>query len=414
MSEQLFVIGLGIGSDADEAWFLSGLGAEGLAAVPADVGPSTHTSLTRIQFTRGTNSIVVDAPAERRWSAPITGEAGEAVIRLPRDSAANSMTYINGNGGSQVRIISEGGCGVWLGTILDIDDSDPNELILTAFQPAKLLGHRQVEYAGTLTNVSAGYAAMTVLRGAGVGGSARGLTMTYGTSEGGVLSERSFDPNGDAWGGLTALMDASDGELHITATGDCRWIGPLAGGNRYDVLLVEGGNFQDVTYSTSAESRLSAVTSGDGPDRYTARRGDAAREGWPAQITIDGSAQAAQRELEARSQAAVTISGGVTSDHWSIRERDYVSVLVPRAGGTGRIHRCRVLARSLADGDHLMRLELQVIRPVVATEVSGGAGARQRPAQRASADGSSGSFAQVWRLLLRTLERDVGRPNRFG
>lgn len=358
-------------------------------------------SLTRCQFTRGAMSIVVDVMAERRWVAPITGEAGEATIRLPRESAANDPVYLDHDGGSLVRILSEGGCGAWSGVVVDIDDTDPGLLTLTAYQPGKLLGKRIVSGLQSLTNVSAGLCATQTLNAALAG--VRGLSVRYGPFEGAVL-DGTFDPNGDAWSGITALMDASDGELHITEGGDCQWVGPLACGRRYDTLLIEGGNFQDVQYQTSIQNRVAEVTSGTGPDEFTARRGDAARDGWPAQASIDGGAQVAQRELEARSAATVTISGGVTSEHWSIRERDYVAVLVPRAGGSGRMHRCRVLARSLADGDHLMRLELQVVRPVAATTITGsGAGGRQRPAQRASADGSSGSFAQRWAWLLKAI-----------
>jgi hypothetical protein len=228
--------------------------------------------------------------------------------------------------------------------------------------------------------------------------------MTNAPFEGGVLSEREFDPNGDAWGGLTALMDASDGELHIATGGEIEWCGPLANASRYDVLLVEGSGFQDVTYTTSIQNRVSEVTSGEGPSEFTARSGDAALDGWPAQATVDGNAATAQRELEARSQSSITISGGVTSGHWSIRERDFVQVLIPRAGFGGRMHRCRVLARSLADGDHLMRLELQVMQPVAPTTItSAGAGARQRPPMRAASDLSAGSFAQLFALIKRKL-----------
>jgi hypothetical protein len=200
----------------------------------------------------------------------------------------------------------------------------------------------------------------------------------------------------------------------VSATGICEWAGPLVG-RRYDVLLVEGGNFHEVRYGTSTQDRVAQVTAGDGPDQYTARRGDAAVGNWSAQATIDGSASAAQRELEARSSPVVTISGGVTSEYWDIREHDYISVLVPRAGRTGRIHRCRVLARSLADGDRLMRLVLQVIRPVPTALITGsGAGARQRPPQRPSSDGAMGTFAQAFKLLLRTLGMSgVGRDRRL-
>lgn len=372
------------------------------------------TSLTRVLFTRGTNSVVVDAPADRRWVLTAAGESGEASIRLPRDSAAASTTYINPAGGSRVTILSEGGCGEWQGIVLDVDDSDPHTLTLTAYQPAKLLGQRGVQRGGVIRNVSAGYNATIVLREALTG--VRGLSIPYAPFEGGVLGERDFDPNGDAWGGLMALMDASDGEVHITTAGEINWCGPLAYANRYDTLLIDGGNLQDVSYQTNMQNRVSEVTSGDGMGAYTARRGDPAMDGWPAQAMTDGNAQTAQRELEARSEPSIMIAGGVTSDHWSIRERDFVNVLIPRAQFGGRLHRCRVLARSLADGDHLMRLELQVMQQIAPTTIAGvGAGARQKPPQRATSDGRAGSFAQTWAQMRARIRRNVlGKdPSRF-
>ncbi len=355
------------------------------------------TSLTRCQFTRGAKSITVDAPAERRWVAPITGEAGEATIRLPRNSPAASTDYIAPDGGSLVWILSEGDCGIWGGIIVDVDDSDPNTLLLTAYQPAKLLGRRYVDRSEYMMDVSAGLAASVLLRESLTG--VRGLTMGATTFEGGVI-DGDFRLRGDAWSGLTTLMDNSDGELHISATGEIHWCGSLAFADRYDTLLIAGSNLRDVSYTTSIQERASEVYSGEGRDAWVSRAAGAALDGWPAQVTVSGGPQAAQRELEARSRAAITISGGVTSDHWDIRERDFVNVMVPEAGFGGRTHRCRVLARSLADGDELMQLELQVIQPRAAVSLSG-AGGRQRPAQRASEEGLSGSFAQVFGMLTR-------------
>lgn len=361
------------------------------------------SSLSRVQLTRGARSVTVDAPSSRRWVAAITGEAGEATVTLPRGSMANDSAYIDYDGGSLVRIISEGGCGAWSGIVTGIDDSDPHVLALTAHQPAILLGKRVISGQSPLVNVTAGMCATRVLQAALDG--VRGLSLVHTPFEGGVLSGSTFDLNGNAWSMLTALMDASDGELHITEGGEVRWIGALAGGSRYDPLLVAGGNFQEVQYRTTITDRVSEVMRGEGADQYTARSGDAARSGWPGQLSIDGTAQAAQQELEARSASTVVIAGGVTSAHWSIRERDTVAVLVPNAGGGGRTHRCRVLGRSLADGEHLMKLELQVVRAVAPTTVvSAGAGGRMRPAQRASADALSGSLAQRFGVLFR------GRP----
>ena len=102
------------------------------------------TSLTRVQFTHAGRSIIADAPADRRWVAAVTGEAGQATIRLPRNSVAASTLYIDPEGGSAVRILSEGGCGEWGGTVVDLDDSDPHTLVITAVQPAKLLGRREI------------------------------------------------------------------------------------------------------------------------------------------------------------------------------------------------------------------------------------------------------------------------------
>ena len=412
MSEQLFVIGLGIGDDADSAWFGSGLALEAAVAADPFVTTPIGTSLTRILFTYGTNSIGVDAPAERRWVLAASGEAGEATIRLPRDSAAASTTYLNPDGGSLVRILSEGGCGEWFGIVADIDDSDPNLLGITAYQPGKLLGIRQLD-AGPIRNTTAGYMATTILREALVG--VRGLSLPNAPFEGGTLGEREFDPSGDAWSGLAALMDASGAEIDVTAAGEINWIGPLANATRYDTLLVAGGNLQEASYRTVGAGRLAEVTAGAGPDAFTARRGDAAADGWPGQATIDGTAQSAQRELEARADAAILIGGGVTSEHWSIRERDFVNVLIPWAQFGGRLHRCRVLARSLADGEALMRLELQVMRPIAPTTISAvGAGARQPPPQRPSTRAKratyAGSFAQIFAQIKRNfLGRDETR-----
>lgn len=357
------------------------------------------SSLSRAIFTKGVNSRGADVIAERRWVAPATGEVGEASIQLPRDSPAASSMYVAR--GATVSILSEGGCGEWFGIIVDVDESDAGMLQLTAYQPGKLLGSRMVERLAALVNVSAGMGATVVLNESLSG--VRGLSVLHGPFEGGVMPSRTFEPAGIAWDGLTSLMDATDGEVHITAGGEVTWCGPLAYATRYDTLLIDGGNLQNVTYQTSIQNRVSEVSSGGGSDAFTARSGDAAHDGWPGQTTIDGGAAAAQRELEARSQPSITISGGVGPDHWGIRERWFLSTLITRAEFEGRIHCCRVLARSLADGDELMNLELQVIQPVPATTITGGAGARQRPAQRATSDGQAGSFAQQFAGLKRLM-----------
>jgi hypothetical protein len=308
--------------------------------------------------------------------------------------------YLAPSGGSLIRILSEGNSGAWSGIAVRPDYSDPQMIVITAYQYGKLLTRQQVERVAEIRNTSAGYAATVLLRE--VVDRVRYLSMPNAPFEGGILAGQSFSPNGDAWSGLMALMNGSDGEVHVTNGGEVNWCGPLAYARRYDTLLIADGNFHRWSYSGSIENRVSEVVAGSGPEQYTARRGDAARDGWPGQIAIDGSASAAQRELEARSQETITIRGGVTSEHWSIRERDFVQVAVPRAGFTGRTHRCRVLARSLADGDELMMLDLEVVRPVVSTAVSG-AGARQRPSWRPGLDGSGGSIAQQFALLLRVL-----------
>jgi len=357
-------------------------------------------------FTNGTASITVDVPASREWRVATTGSVGQATMTLLRSSPAATSTYIDPDGGSIVSIASQGGCGIWRGVILPIA-YDGATIQMTALQMGAILGRRIMTRSTAVTNVTAGYVVSVILREAlaGVGG----LAVTAGSFEGGDhIATYALDGQ-DAWGALTEMMNQSDGEIDINAeTGEIIWIGSLAAAPRYDPLLIAGGNLRDVSYQTDATNRLAEVVATFGNERYTARRGETAAGGWPAQARVaaktggPGLIAAATAELEQRALPAVSISGSVTSADWAIRERQYVRVIVPWARFTGATHVCRVLARSVDDSSPLMTLQLQVIPEVAATTVTSGAGARVRPPQRTGPDRlHSGSFAQQFRQLQR-------------
>lgn len=369
--------------------------------------------MATITFINGANTITVEAPASRSWRMAGTGSPGEATISLPRGSAAASPTYIDPDGGSVVRIASQGGCGSWTGVILPIEE-DGRTIELRSVQMWAILSRRHPTRAGTLAHVTAGYVASVILREALAG--VAGLGVTNAPFEGGAhIAEFTLDGT-DAAGMLSSLMDLSDGELHIDPdSGRIDWCGALAYASRYPTLLIAGGNLHGARYRTDATNRVAEVTATNGTERYTARRGDAAAGGWPAQARVSsdhaGAALVAiaTAELHERAGPAVAISGSVGPNDWAIRERNHVRVLVPWGRMTGATHTCRVLGRSLDDGAPLMGVELQVLPELPGTTITPGAGARQRPPQRTSRDRlHGGSFAQQFLALKRERARTEG------
>lgn len=358
--------------------------------------------MSTVTFVNGTQSVTVDAPAVREWRDAAGGQAGTAAIRLPRSSPAASATYVDPEGGSLVRIADHGGCGAWLGVVTEIDFAG-DAVLVSAVQPWALLGQRSVQRPGTLTDILPGHVADLVLRDALAG--VRTL-WTRGQDWGhGSPALPSVTLAGDAWSLLRSLMDASDGELAVLATGEVTWCDPAVHAPRYDPLLIAGSTLLDVAYRLVTSGRVSEVLASSGRQRYVAQRGEVAAGGWPAQATlsVDDPRQlvaTAERELEARSRPAVVISGAVTSAHWAIRERMRVQVLVPHAGFSGRMHWCRVLGRRLDDERGLLELDLQALIPSLGT-LAAATRMSQRPATRTSANAEGGSFAQQFRQLRR-------------
>jgi hypothetical protein len=360
--------------------------------------------MASVTFVHRGRSITVDAPADRAWRAAHTGQAGQATISLQRGSAALSSTYINPDTGSAVLIHDEAGCGVWRGIVTDIG-VDGYQTLVSAVQPFQLLGRRIVQTSQTLRHLTPG-AAMTLACGMALDG-VQVLSTRY-THEGGGVDVGTFAPGGsDLWRVLNDLMLYSDGEVHVDEDGVVLWVGPLAYGTRRTELLIAGGNLSNFQYQTSGGDRVAEVISSGTYGTYTARRGEVAAGGWPAQSAITGDPGLAEAEAHRRALPQVRISGTVNPLRWYLRERDYVRVVVPRARFTGATHTCRVLARSISDRDRVMTLELQVIPSQTPPQIPSyaGAGGRMPPPQRPNEDGSGGSPSQQQQELIRRTRR---------
>jgi hypothetical protein len=174
-----------------------------------------------------------------------------------------------------------------------------------------------------------------------------------------------------AWQALTDMMDASDQELHIDAvTGDIGWGGMFAYSSAYQPLLIAGANLLDVKYGVNPLVRLAEATLTSGTSAYPARSGDAARDGWPAQVTTSASSLGAlvtdaTALLESAAQPAITITGSVGPANFDVRENMFVTMLMHAEFTTQRVMG-RVLARALASDGARMTLTLQVIPEALA------------------------------------------------
>lgn len=355
-----------------------------------------------VTFRRSASSRMVDAWSERTWSLPSTGDVGSASIRLPYTSAAASATYIDPDGGSWVEIADEGSCGRWIGIIREIQYG-ATEIELTAFQPAALLGDRVLHWETTFRHTTnAGYIVGRILREVLPG--IPYLWSRYTPADGSDPPLRGYSVNGqDAWSAILDLMELSRSELFIDSeTGEVTWEGALAGDLRNTTTLIDGGNLRNTTYRMSGEQRAGEVVAKRGSERLILQHGTATI-GYPGQVTVTADAGQslyviAASEMERRAGAAVTIGGSVPSSLWTIRERDFVRVLMPAARFGGAEHPCRVLSRSCSDESDLMTLTLQVINEAV--------GVRVAPPMRAASTSKSGakgrgSFAQRQRASQR-------------
>ena len=358
--------------------------------------------MAAVTFRRNASSRMVDAWCERTWQIPATGDAGEAVIRLPYSSAAASTTYIDPAGGSWVEIANEGGCGAWIGIIREIQYNTA-EIQLTCAQPWVLFGDRILHWETTQRHAApVGYLAGKILREA-----MSGLPWFWERYLPGEATDpmiRNYEFNGqDAWSALQDLMDQCNSELIIDAeTGEVTWGGALSGDLRQTTLLIADGNLRNWSYRASGQQRAAEVMVKRGNERFSLYSG-AGAVAYPGQVTVTAATgqslyNVAAAELPRRAGAAISISGAVTSDLWTIRERDFVRVIVSQAGFSGKEHPCRVLGRRVSDDSPLMQLTLQVIDESV--------GVRVAPPMRGGSTGTSGakgrgSFAQRQRAAQR-------------
>jgi hypothetical protein len=358
--------------------------------------------MATVTFRRNNASVTVDVWASRTWQLPVTGEPGSAEIRLPYTSAAASQTYIDDDGGSWIEIASEGGCGRWVGIIRELEYSE-SEVRVSAAQPWVIFGdrimHTEVTYRYT---TPIGYLVLMVLREV-----LPGLpwfwvdTSKLDLGSDVLLTGYQFSGQ-DAWSVLTDLMEQALNELWIDPeTGRVSWRGAMSGDLRAPAALIAGGNFRNWQYRAVGD-RVSEVTVKRGRTRYSVYSGSAA-VAYPGQKMITAATgqnlhRTASEELTRSSGATLTVSGGVTSDLWSIREGMFPTVVLPQAGFSGREHPCRVLARTVSDDSPLMTLGLQIIDPLI--------GVRVAPPMRAGSQATAGakgkgSFAQRQRATAR-------------
>ncbi|MBV6425170.1 MAG: hypothetical protein NAOJABEB_02984 [Steroidobacteraceae bacterium] len=357
--------------------------------------------MASVVFRRNASSAYADCYAERTWQIPATGDVGQATIELPYSSAAAASSYIDPAGGSWVEIADEGGVGRWVGIVREIN-YDATSLSLSLAQPWVMLGDRVLRSETTYRQaMPVGYLAGIVLR-EGLAG-LPWLWSRYLPSAAGPLI-RNYSVNGqDVWSALLDLMDQSQAEVCIDAeTGEVTWNGALAGDLRQTTLLVADGNFRDWSYRTNGTERAAEVIVKRGSSRLSVYNGTVAK-GYPSQVMVtadDGQSLygVAQAELARRSSVNVTVTGGVPSDLFGIRERDFVRVLLPQANLGGVEHVCRVLSRTVSDDSALMALGLQVIDEALGVIVA--------PPMRGASSGASGasgrgSFAQRQRATAR-------------
>lgn len=321
-------------------------------------------SLITLTTAAGT-SVSVDLPAKRAFTLAATGTAGQGSISVPWGSRLAAALAPDG---LDRLTIAHPTAGDWLGVVTSVGYG-PDGIALSLIQPWGILGRLLVERGDTVTNVAPGYLAGIALRA----GALAGLAVYHGTPSGDtpLIPSYSFG-YGDAWAVLTALMDASDGEVQIdAASGAMDWAGSLAGARAYAPLLIAGSALRDWKVTHEAGDELSEVIGVYPGGSYTARRADVAARNWPAQASVSGptarqTRELAEKELDRRSFPATTISGSVTYDHAALRENDRVGVFVP---ALGRSYICRVLARELDDSVATIALTLQVLPDEMTTRV---------------------------------------------
>lgn len=357
--------------------------------------------MATLTFTH-TDSITVRGDCDRQWVVPVSGNAGNATVRLPLSSDALDHRYLNLDGGSLVTVADEHGSGTWRGVISRVDISDAG-VSLPARQVQAILGRRHVSLSTALSTVCPAMVVDAALRNAG---EVLGLHVVNSPWDADAPVMDAFSFNGqDTWAVVSSAMDQSEGELHVNSeTGGLYWAGPLAYARAYPHLLIAGANLRQWSKSADASDRVAEVTATVDGEPFTVTDGSVAAAGhWPAQAVISADSRRAAPylaavELDARRTSATTITGTLPVDHWDIRERDIVRVLIPRrAGIPAAVHTCRVVGRQLREGSLLMQLTLLIADAVPSRP-------RLRPARRSMARGR-GAGTLGLRILELSRER---------
>jgi hypothetical protein len=311
------------------------------------------------------NWAAADLPAKREFKLAAAGQAGQGSLSVPWDSPLADTLSPEG---LDLVTIAHPTAGDWLGIVTSVSYA-PDGITLSLMQPWGLLGRLIVNRGDTVSNVWPGYIANVALRAASLGG----MVTLFGAAAGDTPLIPSYQFGfGDAWAVLTAMMDASDGEVSVdAATGVLDWGGALAGASAYGPLLVAGSTLRDWHVTNDAGDMLSEVIGIYPGGSYTASYADTAVRHWPAQASVSGptarqTRELAERELDRRAFPATTIAGSVTYDNADLRENDRVGVFVP---WLSRSYVCRVLGRALDDTVDTIALTLQVMPDGATTRV---------------------------------------------
>ena len=318
---------------------------------------------------------------EVEWTLIASGEAGEGTFRIPRSSFASVRPFISWDGGSQVYLPSQGGCGPWYGVVSGVDNAGP-WVEIQAVQPWAILGQR---FVPTLSNVMASSPAniwaiaVDKALGSLAGYPLVGLSTAARTAP---VVEYRFDGQ-DLMSVANDLMALSDGEpVALTSPHNgcvyLEWQGPTGRPTHWPYLFVaDSSHLFNVEMEPLTLSQLSEVRTRS-PEGRELRvwYSDSARRGWPAQamLSIEGgmvdASASAINELNRGIASSVVVRGkvppslthttGPTISLYQVKEGDYIHLLLRERGFTGSTVTVRILRRALSSTGG-MTLEMMVI-----------------------------------------------------
>jgi hypothetical protein len=324
-----------------------------------------------------------DCQVRVTWAVPASRSLGSADVTIRRASPLWTVAGSRPHGGFLVEI-ADASLGVWRG-VADAPRFEAGHGSIHAVELMAALGTRVVARSRTVRALTAGAIARLAFVDA-IGGLGS-LPLTIGTfaEVAPVVEEYSFSGQ-TLMQVLGDLADTTTGqqEWEIAEPGIVNWR-PLRGTWSGVTLCADGDLVNVQRQDDQAEPAVEVIAVGSDDTSYTARAQDGNVDWlWPRQVVTSVQttsmvrlAREAEAQLAVLRTPAVSYTAGLREGRWaSVREGDYVRLVLPYSTATGETVIARVMSREYQSGSATVTLSLALVAPFTAqTPLRIGAGA---------------------------------------